>query len=305
MEIYYHIDEIQRCEGSIVTVGTFDGVHLGHQAIIKELKAISGGPSTLITFEPHPQRVLNPRQSIKILTPLEEKLQILRELGLDKVLVLRFDEKIAQMPPRGFIEEIIINRIGVKEMVIGYDHAFGRGRSGHKDTLKQLGDDFGFKLKVLQPITIDGRIVKSTLIRRLLEEGQVREANRLLGRLYRLSGWVIRGEGRGKTLHFPTANIRIEREEKLIPGDGVYAVLVHLKGKPYKGILNIGFKPTFGSQERAIEVHILDFDSNIYNQRIEIEFVDKIREERRFKSPSELTIQMKRDRKRGLEVLEQ
>lgn len=307
MKIFYDTERFEKDENSVVSVGTFDGVHLGHRAIINELKRraeSTGGPSTLVTFEPHPQRFLHSKEKpIKILTPLKEKIEILEKLGLDRLFVLKFDKKIAQMDPQRFVKEIIVDRIGVKEMVVGYDHVFGKNRTGCSITLSELGNLYNFKVDIIQPFKVNGQVVKSTLIRELLEEGEVNRAGKFLGRNYRLVGCVIKGEGRGKDLEFPTANISVGDEEKLIPKDGVYAVIVELNDQYLKGVLNIGIRPTFRSDKRTIEVHILNFESNIYKETIKINFVERIRHELKFKRSSDLIRQLEKDRNICLKIL--
>jgi riboflavin kinase/FMN adenylyltransferase len=298
MEVIYGIENIKREENSILTMGTFDGVHLGHQAIIKEMNNRRGKhqKSTLVTFEPHPQDVIGKKErEIKLLTLLDEKIEILNLTGLDRLIVIPFAREFSLIEPEEFIEKILVSKIGMKEIIIGFNHAFGKNRRGGFELLKDLEDKFGYVVDMIKPVYFNGENISSTRIRSVIKDGNVELASSLLGRNYSLSGIVVKGDGRGKKLGFPTANIDISSQKKLIPSNGVYEVLVfHSKGK-YKGAMNIGTRPTFGLTQKTIEVFILDFDKNIYGERLKVEFVRRIRDEQKFNSVDELIKQMEKD----------
>jgi len=306
MKIFFQLDEIEECNFPIVTIGTFDGVHLGHQKLIQHLlqkKKKLGGTTVLVTFEPHPQSVIsNKKIPIFLLTTLDEKLQILKQLGLDCVLVLSFAQPIANMQGDKFVEKILVEKIGAKDIVVGYDHAFGKERSGNIETLKLLSKHFGYAVNVVEPMVVNGEVVKSTTIRRYLLNGEIERANELLGRRYCLTGRVIGGTKRGRILNFPTANLQLNNTNKLVPGDGVYAVLVNLQNKLWKGIANIGTRPTFQETPRTIEVHIIDFQKDIYDQKLQLEFVQKLRNEKKFASAPQLIQQLEQDKQKAIEL---
>ncbi|MDZ7261892.1 MAG: bifunctional riboflavin kinase/FAD synthetase, partial [candidate division KSB1 bacterium] len=281
MDIYWEFENLKREPESIITVGTFDGVHLAHQRIIETLKIKSqcyGGRTTVITFEPHPQLVLkkHSRPPVKILTPIDEKIRYLKELGLERLIILRFTQEFSRMEPASFIKDILIEKIGFQEIIIGYDHAFGRERKGQFTTLQELSQQFGFRVDKIPPFRLDGEIVSSTRIRNLLSSGLVEKAAQFLGRYYSIAGRVIRGEGRGRSLTFPTANIQPLSEDKLLPENGVYAVQVTKGNETFKGVLNIGMRPTFSPPRKSIEVHILNFSGELYGEVLELKLLKKI-----------------------------
>ncbi len=301
MEVFRNLKSVRKDNECVLTVGTFDGVHLGHQFIIADLKkrAAAGGlRTTLVTFEPHPQLVIQSQRKpdLKILTTVEEKLQILQTLQLDRVVVIEFTEAFSQTSSHEFVNKILFGTIGFQEIVIGYDHAFGKNREGDIATLRKLASDVGFRVDELPAFAMDETATSSTNIRNLLHAGNAKTASRYLGRNYALNATVIVGEGRGRRLNFPTANLQPVSNSKLIPGDGVYAVYVQLDQKKLKGMMNIGTRPTFGEQHHTIEVHIFDFSETIYGRQITVEFVDKIRDERRFASAEELMRQLEDDK---------
>jgi len=307
MKIYCSIDGIPRQKNSILTIGTFDGIHLGHRKIIDELVRRAQKKkvrSVLITFSPHPQTVLKTRKPVvKLLTTVEEKIQILDGLGMDVMFVIPFSLEIARMEPLDFVKEIVVRYVGVSEFIIGYNHAFGKERKGEKGLLQQAGKRFGFSVDVVPPVEIAGKTVSSTRIRNLLAQGRIREANSLLGRNYSLEGRVVRGNHLGREIGFPTANIRVMDENKLVPSDGVYAVFVHIGEERRAGMMNIGFKPTVAGTQRSMEIHIHDFSGDLYNHRLKIECVDRIRNEIRFDSVNTLASQMAADKEKTIALL--
>ncbi len=287
---------------SVVTIGTFDGVHLGHQAIVQRTLARAaqmGGPAVVVTFEPHPQLVVPrpDRPTIHLLSPLEEKATLLAEQGVELLVALPFTAEVAKMAPAEFVKKVLHESLHASHVVIGSDHTFGKGRSGTAATLGQLGAELGFQVEVVDKIVVDGAAVSSTRIRRLLAQGEVAAAARLLGRFYAVHGTVVKGRGLGRQLGYPTANIR-PPAQKLVPDSGIYAVLIHLGGETLRGILNIGVRPTFGdlTGEPVLEVHIYDYEGELYGQELTVEFLGRIRGERRFASSRELVRQIEADK---------
>jgi riboflavin kinase/FMN adenylyltransferase len=284
--------------GTVVTVGTFDGVHRGHWAVLQEIRLRAketGRRSVLVTFHPHPLKIVRPDQAPPLLTTPAEKKEILAETGLDYAVFLSFNHILAAYSPQRFVEEILIGRLGVQELVIGYDHGFGKGRSGDVLTLRDIGRDLRFTVDVVSPIRAGEEPVSSTRIRKALLEGDVEEARRGLGRPYCIQGMVVRGEGRGKSLGFPTANLWVPGDGKLIPPPGVYAVRAGVKRGVFGGALHIGPRPTFRGSPPTIELHLMDFDGDLYGDQIRVEFIQFLREVHPFSSASALVDQLKLD----------
>ena len=309
MEINWDLNLVKRNQNSVLTVGTFDGVHQGHIFIIKELKKRAvrrSAQATLVTFRPHPQLVLrsHDKPDLRILTTVEEKIDILKKLNIDRVVVIHFTRDFSNTTSNDFVQNILFGSIGFSEIVIGHDHAFGKNRQGNFRTLKMLGMKIGFSVDELPSYSLDGTVISSTKIKNLLQEGKVKAANKFLGRNYFFSGKVVKGDGRGKSLKFPTANIQPTSEDKLIPRDGVYAVFVYLGRNKFKGMMNIGIRPTFNSLQHTIEIHILDFNQDIYDKSIKVECVNRIRNEIRFFNSEELVNQLENDRIKCLKILE-
>lgn len=300
MNVFYSIDEILKDKKTVLTVGTFDGVHLGHRKIINEMiyqSVENNCRNLLITFDPHPQIVLSKNNSIKILTTLEQKLEYLNYLTVQNVLVINFTKEFSQIDFKTFVEEYLVNRIGVHTVVVGSDHHFGKNREGNPEVLKELGKIFDFAVVKVDPLIFDGHKISSTRIRKTLAEGNIDLANNMLGKKYEIRGKVVKGNQRGASIGFPTANIVMDNKDKLIPARGVYFVEVDVADKNYYGMMNIGFRPTFNnSTELIMEVHIFYFNGNIYNQPIKVRFLDKLREEKKFNSVDELKQQLQLDR---------
>lgn len=284
--------------GSVVTVGTFDGVHRGHWQVLETLRsraAERGVPAVLVTFDPHPLRIVRPDSAPALLTTPAEKKEILAESGLDYVVFFRFTRELQQYRPERFVREILLRRLGVRELVIGYDHGFGRGRSGDVDTLRRLGRDEGFEVRVVGPVAVANEAISSTRIRAAVQEGDMRAAAAGLGRPYTMSGVVARGEGRGRGLGFPTANIQAPDGDKLLPQPGIYAVRGVLRSGARDGVLHIGPRPTFPGSPPSVELHLFDFDEDLYGETVRIDFVDWIREIRSFAGPQALVEAMRAD----------
>jgi riboflavin kinase/FMN adenylyltransferase len=292
--------------GSVVTVGSFDGVHLGHQAVLGEIgrrAAAAGRPSVLVTFEPHPLEVVNPHAAPQVLTTGPERREILAQTDLEYAVFLRFDRGLAELSPTGFVREILVGRCQMKELVIGHDHGFGRGRTGDVETLRQLGVSDGFDVDVIAPVEIGGHPISSTQIRRAVAGGDLRGAALLLGRPYHVSGRIVRGVGRGKTIGVPTANVGAVPGRKLLPPDGVYAAWVEWRGGRYGAMMNQGTRPTFSEHLRLMEVHLFDFSGDLYDEWVKVEWIERLRDVKRFASAAELKDQLQFDREQAVAVL--
>jgi riboflavin kinase/FMN adenylyltransferase len=290
-------------KNSVATIGTFDGVHLGHQAILKELRKRTQGErseSLLITFDPPPPLFFGTATSL--LSTKAEKTELLRENLLDNLLVFRFSDELVQMSPDHFVERVLVNELKVREVVIGETHRFGRRKSGDYRLLRKLGEKWGFRVDVLSPVMYRAAPVSSTRIRSAVDKGQVAEANEMLGRDYQFTGEVVKGVGRGKRLQYPTANIRVD-SLKLLPGNGVYAAKAELEGRVFPAAMNVGAKPTFGKSERSVEVHLLDFEQAIYGKSLKIRCIKRLRDERAFADAEFLRAQIEKDVKTAKEVL--
>jgi riboflavin kinase/FMN adenylyltransferase len=303
------LKDVERVPNSVITVGTFDGVHAGHRTImdtVAEKAKERDARSVIVTFDPHPRNIINPGDAgIKLLTTLQERSEILEELGIDTMVVIPFDRDFSLMSSEEFIRDIIFDKIGVSEFVIGYDHHFGRNREGTIETIKRLGKELGFDAYVVSKQEVGDQTVSSTAIRNAIsEDGNVEQAAKFLQRPYRLNGTVVHGDKRGKEIGFPTANIKPEHPEKIIPKDGVYAVKVRINGNWYDGMMNIGTRPTFDGKEQTLEVNLFDFDENIYGKEIQVRFFNRIRDEKKFDGVEALVKQLKDDEKRARELLD-
>ncbi len=288
-------------ESTVMTMGTFDGIHLGHRKVLSTVASRAktvGKKSALVTFRPHPLTILSPKRAPLLLTTHQEKMDVLDRCGIDYVAFLPFDDKMANCDPADFVRDVLVAEFGLSELVVGYDHRFGKGRLGDANLLQSLGNELEFSLRVMSPIQKDARPISSSRIRKALLSGDVKLARDDLGRAYSLLGEVIKGKGRGRNLGFPTANIRaydVHNEKKLIPCEGVYAVVVEVDSISYMGALHIGPKPTFDEMDKVVELHLLDFDRNIYGKQIKIEFIEYVRAVSSFESVQDLIVQMDRD----------
>lgn len=296
MRIITDIRKFKNIKPPIVTLGNFDGVHKGHQKVLKTVKDRAKRlrlPSAVYTFEPHPLKIVAPHKSPPLLTALKEKMELIKASGIDYLILARFTKEFASRHPGEFVEDVLLKQLKAKEVWVGHDYAFGKGRTGTIEYLKELGKKFGFKVSVIPACKKGGVIISSSKIREYIRHGKVKEAAVFLGRSYAVSGKVVKGRNIGKHLGFPTANIEIHNE--LIPKDGIYAVRVLLGNQIYKGAANIGFAPTFHIKKRAVEAHIINFKQNIYDKKLKIEFIQRLRGEKIFKSADGLAIQIKRD----------
>lgn len=306
MKVYHSLEEFKKLENAIVTTGTFDGVHIGHQAILSELVEFAkteGGETVLITFFPHPRMVLQKDLSIKLLNTVSEKIALLSKTGIDHLLIFPFTKEFSRMSSVDFVRDILVNKIGTKKLVIGYDHQFGRNREGSFKHLQEFGPVYGFDVEEITAQDINNVSVSSTKIRTaLIDNGDVKTASKYLGDFYHLSGLVVSGKRLGTKIGYPTANIKIEEEYKLIPKDGVYAVSIEIDRNKYVGMLNIGKRPTVDGFGRTIEVNIFDFDKEIYNHEIKLCFVDRLRDERKFENVETLKKQLYNDKENTLKI---
>ena len=307
MNIFSDISEINRDENTFLTLGTFDGVHLGHQKIIDRLISktrSAGGRNFLITFDPHPRNVIKKNDDFKILSTPAEKAAVLEKLGIMNLLVINFTKEFSQQSAEKFFKNYIIDRIGIKEIVIGYDHHFGKGRGGDESTLRDLGRQYGFGVETVDAFRYNGEIVSSTKIRKAIAEGSIKTASAYLDRNYEFSGTVIEGDKRGRELGFPTANIKPDNENKLLPSLGIYLVEFFVTDKRFFGLLSIGKRPTFYNSGKIVpEVYVYDFDEDIYGEYVKVAVLERLRGEEKFSSAEELVTQMRIDKKNGIEII--
>ncbi|MEH3112953.1 bifunctional riboflavin kinase/FAD synthetase [Pedobacter terrae] len=323
MKIYHNLSEFKKLDNAIVTIGTFDGVHFGHQKIIKQLvqKAKTDhGESVILTFFPHPRMIIDPEnQDLKMINTINEKAEILKGLGVDHLIITPFTRDFSNQLPEDYIKNILVDNIGTKHIIIGYDHRFGKDRSGNLSVLKAAGTHFGFTVEEIMEQDIHDVAVSSTKIRQALLAGDVGLANDYLGYPFSIFGRVIKGDKIGRTIGFPTANIFVEETYKLIPGDGIYAVTVEMESevlahhpstlnpktstlnlKPYQGMAYIGQRPTINGMTRNIEVNIFDFNQEIYGQDIKMNFLKFLRHDVKFTGLEALTVQLKKDKEATL-----
>ncbi len=298
MQLYTDYKDIEKpFDRAVVTIGNFDGMHLGHQLLFSEVVGRAyrnGGTSVVVTFDPHPLKVLRP-DGIKLISSTNQKIDLIRLAGIDALVVLPFDRQFAKTPARDFVDNILLKAIGVQHLVVGYDYAFGRGREGNIDFLRQQGQEKGFSVTVVEAHYEEDVLVSSTRIRELVMEGRMRDVRALLGRHYRIHGEVQRGRQRGgKEVGFPTANLKVS-EDDLCPKKGVYVTQVIYNGKVYGGVSNIGYNPTFGENKLVAETHIFDFNDDIYGQPIKIKLLRHIRGEVKFNSVKELSARIRKD----------
>ncbi len=308
MKIYTDINDFKASK-PVVTIGTFDGLHLGHQKVINRLIDFAkshGGESVIFTFYPHPRLITAPdERNLRLLTTIDERKELFAQSGIDHLIIFPFTREFSQLPYSDFIEKILVGKMNIHCLVVGHDHRFGKNREGTFEKLTEYSKKFRFAIEKLDVLLMDEANVSSTRIRQSLQEGNVTLANRLLGYHFTLHGTVIEGMRVGRKLGFPTANIEASDPNKLIPGYGVYAVEVIISEKKYRGMLNIGIRPTFNknADNRSIEVNIFDFEENIYDKEITLIFAGKIREEKKFNGVEELIEQLKKDKVTALKIL--
>jgi riboflavin kinase/FMN adenylyltransferase len=307
MRIYHQIDDFTRLTNAVVTSGTFDGVHLGHQKILARLKDVaekSGGETVVITYWPHPRLLLKPEDtSLKLLNTFEEKAELLKEQGIQHLLRIPFTKEFSQLTSQEFISSILIDKIGTKKLVIGYDHRFGNNREGSFEQLKLSAPTYGFDVEEIARQDIDHVTISSSKIRKALEEADLNTATHLLGRKYSISGRVVKGDKLGRVLGYPTANIDLDSRLKLIPSDGIYAVTILHEHTLYKGMLYIGNRPTVDGSKRVIEVNLFDFTKEIYGETLTVYFHQLIRLDSKFQDLEALKTQLGLDKEESLRLL--
>ncbi|RIW15604.1 bifunctional riboflavin kinase/FAD synthetase [Algoriphagus lacus] len=307
MRIYEGLADFSPVRNAVVTSGTFDGVHLGHQKILNRIREIAtaiDGETVLITFWPHPRLVLYPNEhNLRLLSTFEEKTKLLRQFGIDHLITIPFTKEFSQMTSEEFIRRVLMEKLKTKKLVIGYDHRFGKNREGSFEYLKANSAEFGFELEEISRQDVDEIGVSSTKIRKALESGDVKTAVTYLGRPYELNGLVIKGQQIGRSIGFPTANIHIPNDYKLIPKDGVYAVETMVDGILYKAMLNIGNRPTVDGSKKTVEANLFDFHGDLYDKQITVYFHEFLREERKFENLEALKNQLIQDQKTAKALL--
>jgi len=307
MKIYHHIDEFKPVKNAVVTIGTFDGVHLGHRKIISRIKELaheSGGETVILTFFPHPRMILNPGdESMKLLNTMNEKAALLEELGVDHLIITPFSRDFSNQSAEDYIRDILVNKIGTKKIVIGYDHRFGKDRQGGLNDLLQFAPVYNFEVIEIPEQDINDVAISSTRIREALLNAKIEVANTFLGYPFFITGKVIRGDQIGRQIGYPTANIIIEEQYKLIPHDGIFAVKVQLAEGEYNGMAYIGNRPTVNGMIHSIEVNLFDFDQDVYKKPIRMEFIHFVRHDIRFPNIDELKAQIAKDKEDVMRLL--
>lgn len=292
---------------SVITIGTFDGVHIGHQKIIERLVKIANAKelqAVVLTFFPHPRMVIQKDANIKLINTIDEKSKLLKKLGVNNLVIKEFTLEFSRLTALEFVRDILVNKLQVKHIIIGYDHHFGRNRTANVSDLKEFGELYNFEITEISAQDIDEVTVSSTKIRKALMNGNIKEANTFLGYHFMLTGVVVKGKSLGKQIGFPTANLHIEENYKLIPKNGSYIVKSDIEGKTVFGMMNIGTNPTVNGEKQSIEVHFFDFDKDIYDKKIEIQMFERLREEQKFNSIASLKAQLLLDKKKSLEYIQ-
>lgn len=308
MKIYQGIEQFKKLEKAVVTTGTFDGVHIGHRTILNRVNELAKkikGESVLLTFHPHPRTVLQKDADMKLLNTIEEKTKLLEKSGINHLIIHPFTMEFSRTSSLAYVRDILVNQIGTKKLVIGYDHHFGRNRRGGFEHLKEYGPLYGFEVEEIPAQEIDNVNISSTKIRKALIEGDVKTANTYLGHAFQLTGEVVHGNKIGRELGYPTANVVIKDPHKLIPAEGVYAVNINIQEKTYNGMLSIGRRPTIYpiNGKQTIEVNIFDFNEDIYGETIELLLIDRIRDEKKFDNKEKLIEEMQKDKVRCERIL--
>ena len=306
MKIYKSIDEYNESKSSVVTIGTFDGIHKGHQKVFNKLinaSKQSNLSSVVLTFFPHPRIILNKYNDIKMIDTLDEKIDHLEKIGIDHLIIHPFDKKFSLLSADQFIKEYLVDKLKLKHIIIGYDHRFGKGREASITDLKEYSSEFNFVVDEIDAQEIEKIAISSTKIRKSINEGDLETTRVYLGRFFSLTGKVVKGDGLGKQIDYPTANIKIEENYKIIPKDGVYYIKTTIDNKLYNGMMNIGHRPTIGSKEKSIEVNLFNFNRDIYDKIISINVIKKIRDEKKFSSIEALKAQLAKDEEHCLKLI--
>ena len=306
MKIYKSIDKYNESKSSVVTIGTFDGIHKGHQKILNKVinaSKQSNLSSVVLTFFPHPRIILNKYNDIKMIDTLDEKIEHLEKIGIDNLIIHPFDKKFSLLSADQFIKEYLVEKLKLKHIIIGYDHRFGKGREASVSDLKEYSSDFNFIVDEIDAQEIEKIAISSTKIRNSINQGDLETTKKYLGRFFSLTGKVIKGDGLGKQIDYPTANLLIEEDYKIIPKDGVYYIRTRIDNKLYNGMMNIGHRPTIGNKAKSIEVNLFNFDRDIYDKIISIDVVVKIRDEKKFSSINALKAQLAKDEEHCLKLI--
>lgn len=306
MKIFHSINEFHSDKKTIVTLGTFDGVHIGHTEILKKLTQNTHDgefESTVLTFFPHPRTVLQGKSDLKLLNTINEKISLLENIGIENLIIHPFDEKFAELSAEEFAKTILVDQLQVQKIIIGYDHRFGKNRTADINDLITFGTQYGFEVEQISAQEIDAISISSTKIRNALELGDIDLANQYLGYSYFLSGTVVKGKQLGRTIGFPTANIKLDEDYKLVPKNGVYIVCAKIDNQLVNGMMNIGFNPTVEGKNKTIEVHLFDFNSDLYNHKIKISIIHPIRSEQKFESVAVLKQQLIKDKEFSIQYL--
>ncbi|UOB16194.1 bifunctional riboflavin kinase/FAD synthetase [Abyssalbus ytuae] len=307
MIIKRNLDELDSSGLSVITIGTFDGVHLGHKKIIEKLVSTAkanGFNSTILTFFPHPRMVLQQDDSLKLINTIDEKTEILEKLGLDQLIIQPFTKEFSRLSAMEYVRNILVNKLNAKKIIIGYDHRFGRNRTATIKELKEYAASFNFEVEEISAEEINEVSVSSTKIRKALEEGDIEKANLYLGYEFMLTGNITKGKGLGRQIEFPTANLNIQENYKLIPKHGVYIVKSNINKKTVYGMMNIGINPTVGGTTKSIEIHFFDFDQDLYGKTIQVNMMKRLRDEKRFESVEALKQQLYKDKANALNFIE-
>ncbi len=306
MKIYRSIEDYNEDKRSVVTIGTFDGIHLGHQKILSRLVKSSKNKdlnSVVLTFFPHPRIILNKYNDVKMIDTLDEKIIHLDEIGIDSLIIHPFDKNFSLLSANQFIKDFLVDKLKIKHIIIGYDHRFGKGREASVTDLKNYADNYDFTVEEIKAQEIEKITVSSTKIRNSINQGDIKTTEKYLGRHFNLKGKVVKGDGLGKKINYPTANIFIEESYKIIPKDGVYLVETIIKDKLFKGMMNIGHRPTIGTNVKSIEIHLFNFNQDIYGHVISIKMISKIRDEKKFSSIQALKEQLVKDENYCLKLI--
>ena len=306
MRVFNGITALPEFKNGVLTIGTFDGVHIGHQQILKQMREAAdqiNGETILLTFHPHPRLVLQPDSNIQLINTIEEKAVILEKFGLDNFIIVPFTADFSQMTPESYIQDFLYKNIRPKKIIIGYDHRFGQNRSGGINTFKKMAPQLGYTVDEISAQAIENITVSSTKVRKALAAGEIETANALLGHTFFISGNVVKGRQIGRSIGFPTANVVCSSQHKLIPANGVYAVEANITGEKLYGMVNIGHRPTFDNGEKTIEAHLFDFNGDLYDRQIELYFLKFIRKEEKFDDQEALQAQLEKDKVVVLKLL--
>ncbi|MFD1293121.1 bifunctional riboflavin kinase/FAD synthetase [Lutibacter holmesii] len=306
MKIYNDLSQYNSTNKTFVTIGTFDGVHVGHQKVIKKLIKSANkknATSLLLTFFPHPRMVLQKDIDIKLINTIDERIQLLEKIGLEEIVIQPFTEDFSKLTALDFVRKILVNTLNISKLIIGYDHHFGKNREGNFEQLEEYGHTYDFGVNEISQKDIDNISVSSTKIRTAIENGEIEKANNFLGYYFILTGEVVSGNNLGEKIGFPTANLRIKETYKLLPKTGAYLVKSELNSKTVFGMMNIGFRPTVSGKNQTIEIHFFDFKANLYGQKIQVEVVSFLRDEQKFESIEALQQQLKKDKEKSLKLI--